>query len=735
MVGQTSNGAVMSGRVSWAWGIAVLALLGGASPDPSSLPETAQPQILAPGPVVGMPADGEPIANLPPYDGPHPASQTRPDDPVHFPIAVGEVGPAEALFAGPRQYPFICGTEKSRLGPPEVDNHEGIGTAVYAQRDGERVLQGYSKDCGARTRVWYYYKPVDSEEFIPWYAEADDVDWAWVGKHRVPFIVRVEMGTINRFIYVLAALRGEHETPAEPSADHWNRRLIYQFQGGVGIGHRQGSMEPARLLKERAGQLALGYAVAYSTGNATSNHYHVWLQEDTALRVKRQFVARYGVPRYTVGIGGSGGGLQQYLLAQNHPGLLDGGIAQYAYPDMVTQTIPVFDCELLEHYFDVTASTDPLWRKASGRALVEGFSADDTASDRFGIVRKLASAARAEWPRLAEGQTECTTSWRGLTPLVLNPRYTSFADKLAPALVERVHWTHYDDVNNVYGTDAQGFARVPWSNVGVQYGLGALKTGKISVAQFLDLNTKVGSWVQPAQMQRERFWRLNGNAGSELREFSPSSAHNIAQGEGEAPAPRYEGDVPAMNAAYRAGMVFLGRLSMPVIDLRHYLDPELDMHHAAATFSTRVRIANAGGEIRSQAIWMSRKPDDPSPAAFAAMDRWLSNLRAHPERGVAGNRPPQAEDRCFDKDGKLLASGKQVWDGPWNKKPAGACMARYPIYSNTRREAGEGMAGDVFKCALQPVTTAIERGLYAPCRYAALPSAARAHLPPGHMRL
>ncbi|HEY9101934.1 DUF6351 family protein [Chitinimonas sp.] len=700
--------------MSWALGVAVLALVGGASPDPGSLPEEAQTVRLASGPVVGMPLDGEPIPNLPSYDGPHPASQPRPDDPVHFPIALGEVGPAEALFAGPRQYPFVCGTEKSRLGPPVVDNQEGIGTAVYALRNGERVLQGYSRDCGARSRVWYYYKPIDSEEFTPWYADADDVDQAWVGGKRVPFIVRVEMGTINRFIYALAVLRGEHETAAEPGVDRWNRRLIYQFQGGVGIGHRQGSVDPARLLKERAAQLALGYAVAYSTGNATSNHYHVWLQEDTALRVKRQFVARYGVPRYTVGIGGSGGGLQQYLLAQNHPGLLDAGIAQYAYPDMVTQTIPIFDCELLEHYFDVTASADPLWHKASGRALVEGYSADDAAPDRYGLVRKLASAARAEWPNLAAGQTECTASWRGLTPLVLNPRYTSFADKLAPALVDRVHWSHFDDVNNVYGTDTQGFARVPWSNVGVQYGLAALKAGRISVAQFLDLNAKVGSWVKPAQMQRERFWHLSGNADSELKDFSPSSAQNIAQGPGEQPAPRYQGDLQAMAAAYRSGMVFLGKLDMPVIDLRHYLDPELDMHHAAATFSTRARIAAAGGEIRNQAIWMSRKPDDPTPIAFAAMDRWLANLHAHPERGVSGNRPTMAEDRCWDKDSKLIASGKRVWDGAWNGQPRGACMARYPIYSNTRREAGEGMAGDVFKCALQPVAAALARGLYAP---------------------
>ena len=42
---------------------------------------------------------------------------------------------------------------------------------------------------------------------------------------------------------------------------------------------------------------------------------------------KERFVERYGVPRYTVGVGGSGGAIQQYVYGQNHPGLLDAAIA------------------------------------------------------------------------------------------------------------------------------------------------------------------------------------------------------------------------------------------------------------------------------------------------------------------------------------------------------------------------------------------------------------------------
>ena len=45
------------------------------------------------------------------------------------------------------------------------------------------------------------------------------------------------------------------------------------------------------------------------------------------------------------------------------------------------------------------------------------------------------------------------------------------------------------------------------------------------------------------------------------------------------------------------------------------------------------------------------------------MDEWMRNIAAHPELGVAGNKPAQAVDSCFRTDGSLLASGDDVWDG------------------------------------------------------------------------
>ena len=41
------------------------------------------------------------------------------------------------------------------------------------------------------------------------------------------------------------------------------------------------------------------------------------------MMLKEHFVEQYGVPKWTAGKGGSGGAIQQYLIAQLYPGLPD----------------------------------------------------------------------------------------------------------------------------------------------------------------------------------------------------------------------------------------------------------------------------------------------------------------------------------------------------------------------------------------------------------------------------
>ena len=667
--------------------------------------------------VVGLPPGFDPLARTDPYTGAHPSRNSRPPDLYDYPIPIGSPGPVAPTYTNKLQYPYACRTEMSLLGQPLVDNQDGAGTPVYAVDEAgqktERIV-GYSKDCSLNTAVYYYYRSRESGEFLPLVDGSDDVDELTIDGATIPFIVRLEIGTINRHIYLIALLKGPQDTPEEPDLAYWNRKLIYQFRGGVGIGRRQGRLSPDYIPKRRQSQLRQGYAIAYSSANQTSTSYDVELAEDTVARVKRQFAARYAEPLYTIGVGGSGGAIQQYLIGQNRPGLLDGGIALYSYPDMVTQTTSVMDCELLEYYFDVIDADNEKWRAWSQRSWIEGYNARDDLSNAYERVRALQALSQGHWPEWSQGHTECTRSWRNLTPQIANPRYTYFASLFAPRLVRKVPWTYWDNLKRVYGTDENGLARRTYDNVGVQYGLAALQRGLISVEEFLHLNDNVGGWKPAAEMLPERYWRFGGEHSS-LADFSVWSHHNQnARGSNGQPAPRSVGDVDAIAAAYRSGQVFLGKLAMPVIDLRHYLETRLDMHHSLESFSARLRMLRTQGHADTQVIWFTRRPHTPLDEAIAVMDRWLANLRSEPEQGVVAAKPAEATDRCFGRKGQIIASGDNVWDGVWNGKPDGACMNRYPIFSNPRIIAGGDYASAVFKCHLQSVDEALANGVYGP---------------------
>ncbi len=672
-------------------------------------------------PVLAIPPDPDRVPNRPAYDGPHPRVLARPPDPYPYPIPIGKVGPHVPVYAGPLQYPFYCRTEDSGLGQPLVDNQQGIGVPVYEEgSDGKRTTRvlGYSKDCLIPTQVQYLYNREGGERFFPLEEAADDIAKIEIDGQVIDFIVRVETGSINRFPYVIAALRGPEGSVEQPDGQYWNGRLIYQFRGGVGIGKVQGRISTAGLLKRRIKQLRLGYAIAYSSANQTSNHYNILLAEETVARVKRQFRARYGQEVYTVGIGGSGGALQQYLIAQNNPGILDAAIPLYSYPDMITQIQYAFDCELLEYYFDVIASDNPRWRDWHARSLIEGTSASTEQISPRAVLYDLAMLLRARKPHLFSGSNECVSAWRGLTQLVNNPRYLFHAVRYARSVLDSAHWSYWDDMKHLLGTDARGYAQQTWDNVGVQYGLAALRNGDISIKEFLHLNANVGSWKRPDQMRPERYWKLGGIGAKDTLEslfsFSPWGHHNmeLSPDEGKTPARRQEGDADAMTAAYRAGLVFLGVADIPIIDLRHYLDDKLDMHHSFSSLSARARLEAGQGHYGNQLIWVSRRPHDPVPDAFAAIDYWMENVKEAPEKSVAQNRPQELQDRCYDARGEVIAEGDSVWDGRWNQRETGLCAQRYPPFMESRMVAGAPFSGEVLKCRLQSVEQAIKSGVY-----------------------
>ena len=603
------------------------------------------------------------------------------------------------MFSGPQQEVFYCSDDGDRANAelgPAIDENCAVETVVSFK---------YRTTGGG----WADYDPQAPPP--PDLAQTTTMDG-----DTVDYIVRWERGTINRFIYSIAVLSPGEQDETVPDLSAWNRRLIYYFQGGVAIGHYQGDPSRSRMLYDHG--LGLGYAVIYSTGTKTGTHYNLELGGETAIMVKDRFVSAYGNPDYTVGVGGSGGGIQQYVYGQNHKGLLDAGIPQYSYPDMITQTIHIGDCELLERWMDLqVALGNPKWADWENRPELEGLNAVNGYPNPYGPVMPFPPA----------GSSECVNGWRGLSPLVLNWNFgtvpgISLEDQLG------TDWTHFEDAVNIYGVADDGFAASTFDNVGVQYGLRALRSGFIDADEFLDLNANVGSWKDEPEMVQEGCPFISAlcpdpAALAGLAPFpdiwpnllDPWSWRNIATSPdgGVTPAARRKADPGAVENAYLRGHVNVGDVEIPLIDWRNYLEEDLDMHNSIQSFVSRQRLLNHDGDASNQVIWFTDLEQfDQTPMAFEVIDEWMRNIAAEPWKGVAGNKPAAAVDSCFDPNGDLIYAGEDAWAGVLDDGPEGPCTQAMPPYSTSRIVAGGPVTGDVFKCHLISVDDAIATGLY-----------------------
>ena len=172
------------------------------------------------------------------------------------------------IFSGPQQQPFVCTTARANLGQPFIDNQDMIGIPV-AQEDAlgnyprdsrgyptnAATIIGWSKDCAGNTRIQYVYRNT-AGNFLPLASPsgplpADISMTTTLDGQTVPYIVRWERGTINRFIYSVAMLAPTTETdPAQPDDSLWNGRLVFSLEGGVAIGRTQGTSGTGAMLRD-----------------------------------------------------------------------------------------------------------------------------------------------------------------------------------------------------------------------------------------------------------------------------------------------------------------------------------------------------------------------------------------------------------------------------------------------------------------------------------------------------
>ena len=202
---------------------------------------------------------------------------------TNFPVT----GP---MFSGPQQTPFVCTTIQGAVGrQPLVDSASPPG---YRVTDATGATIGYSRNCSIEAFVSYFYvtnsgstRPLPAGGTRP----ADMGTVTLADGRVVDFVIRREIGSINRFLYSIAML-----SPA-PAADNasqndtslWNGRLLYWFQGGVAIGHSQGTVHGGSMNTDI---LRLGYAIVHSSGNNTGTHYNLELAGETAMMTKERFV-------------------------------------------------------------------------------------------------------------------------------------------------------------------------------------------------------------------------------------------------------------------------------------------------------------------------------------------------------------------------------------------------------------------------------------------------------------
>jgi hypothetical protein len=470
----------------------------------------------------------------------------------------------------------------------------------------------------------------------------------------VPYIVRIERGTINRAVYETAILHAPGSPLPDPwtATPGWNERLVYTFGGACGIGHTQAT-STGGVLNDTL--LRQGYAVASATFNVYANNCNDVTSAETAMMVKEHVVETYGVPAFTMGWGASAGTMQQLLIANSYPGILDGVLGHIGYPDERSTTITGHECRFLT---GAIGASDLEWSEEQGRSVV-GFA-------RFSLGGGFGTSTCAGY-----------MFFDGVDYPAQCPGHIPPADRYHPVNnPDGIRCAMADFVSNVYGTDPEtGFGRpILPDTVGVQYGLQAFQDGIIEAEQFIDLNERVG--------------------GLDV--------------EGQRTAERSAVDPDALEVAYATGRInqFDGGLAWtPIIETRGYSDLRADFHDRIRSWSMRERLLEANGHAGNHVSWTSAEGPQASrlqQEALAAMDAWLTARTelAATEPGLDDEtltlrtRPDGLADGCLDAQGDRI-------DEPLTLDPTSQCNERYPFHATPRMVAGGPAANDVLKCELR----------------------------------
>ena len=539
------------------------------------------------------------------------------------------------IISGPHIQPFVCQTNTFKL--PD-------GSTLGAPTDA---------NCSAPRTVQYVYMSKGAKELAPLASTstsalpADAATITTIGGRTVPFVVRVETGTMNRGVYQNLVLHDPTKdappTPFTPPPA-WNRRLIALHGVGCPGGwYRQGGVMGVNpLAGANVTRLAEGYAIFTNTLNHPTNSCNAFLAGETTMMGKERVIETFGVPDFTVSIGSSGGAYTSLQIADEFPGLFDGILISATFPDALSIALAGQDAHLLTHYFAVT---DPAGFTDAQKVAASGYS---------GLMALADAANQGQRTDPVAGRVDVD----GYKPAVWNDAVPQHLRYDPRTNLRGARPTVFDAARNIYGIDPKtGFALRPFDNVGVQYGLAALNAGTITAKQFLDLNEKIGGYDPDANYV----------------------------------ASRSVGDAGAIRRAYQGGLTLGGGgglASIPVFDSGAYNDAG-GYHYQWFHFAIRERIAKQNGNAGNHVMW--RGPVQ-APRAWDVFTQWVATR----------HKPPEAVDGCWiaaaDKPAELIAERQT-----FSSKPDSTCNKTYPSSSFARQVAGGPLDASVLKCQTKPI--------------------------------
>lgn len=615
------------------------------------------------------------------------------------------------ILYAPQEQPLACETHNFNIYPggPRLTETQ-LTSADCAVPT--RVDWVYHDATKAGTAVWQRYDPASPPANVEQTTLADG--------SRVPYIVRLETGVINRGIYQIAVLgdpaANPNPTPLAPPKS-WNRRLVYPFGQSCGGGwYAQGTqMGPVggstASSNGTAGDfnvlndlpLRKGFAVANSTLNFFGQNCNHMISAETMMMVKERVAESNGPILYTMGWGNSGSSIQQSMIADVYPGLLDGLVMFNGFPD--NTNVASLEGRLFYNFqlnhskggttengtyapvpnspYDPTYDQATAARRASDASLLDWSNADIAAVSGFSTYHSVRQQASFWAGRLDSvlrtpnaGDRDNVTGGAGnssvFRAVIGNGSKYSPANAVSSAPMGTLPAPGFvpppvsplapnptglrpnvaDHNKNILGTDpATGFARSYNANVGVQYGLNALNSGQISMARFINLNDKIGGID------------IDGNFTAE----------------------RMQPDLEGLKNAYRSGMIMYGGAglaSTAVLNmdgLNNEASGAGDLHLKFFHYMVRARLKAANGNFDNHVMWNGMAnvaafvqdphanptlpAQAPRPAytgrrdivlakAFDAMDRWLTATVGDASSGtraakVVRNKPADLVDGCF----------------------------------------------------------------------------------------